>query len=76
MTVYAVECQALGFICDWRMISDEKPDVIAAVVEHVNQTHSTGTTSPALGALIGRYVTELAARGPSGRHSHRKEHPS
>ncbi|WP_183097961.1 DUF1059 domain-containing protein [Nocardioides pelophilus] len=76
MTDYAVECQALGFVCDWRMISDDKPAAVAAVVEHVNKAHGTGTTSLALSALVERYVAELPARGPSGRHSHRKEHAS
>lgn len=70
MTEYVVACQDLGFVCDWQTVSDRRTAPVAALVDHLNEEHGTGTTSPALSALIDRHIIELPGRRASGHPTH------
>jgi predicted small metal-binding protein len=74
MTAYQGECQALGFICAWQVVADTQADAATAMLEHINEAHGTGATSPALSALIARHVTKTAAQAWSGHYD--QEHAS
>jgi len=61
MSEFAGACQDLGFICDWQTDAGGREFVVASLVDHLNQAHGTGATSPALSRLIDKYVTEVPA---------------
>lgn len=67
MTEYSGACQDLGFLCDWYAGADSREHVVSALVDHLNQTHGTGSTSPALSRLIDRHVTEVPASAAGAR---------
>ena len=75
MTRYAGACQGLGFLCDWQFAADSRQSVVSLLVEHLNQIHGTGATSPALSALIDLHVTEILPGG-AGKPTHAKERTS
>lgn len=72
MSKYAGSCQSLGFLCDWQVTAESRTDVVSWLVDHLNNVHGTGSTSPALNALIDRHVSDLPAGG-SGKPTHVKE---
>lgn len=74
MSEYTGACQDLGFLCDWQSTAATRQDVVLDLVVHLNQVHGTGSTSPALGALIGRYISETPAG--DGKPAHLRERAS
>lgn len=74
MTAYAGACQDLGFICDWRVTADRRSAAVDGLVDHLNEVHATGSTSPALSAVVDSHITETPAGTSGGAHT--KEHAS
>jgi predicted small metal-binding protein len=56
---YAVECYELGFTCENATADDDRSEVLAQILLHLDEAHGCGSGSEGLKAFVDKHIVHL-----------------